>query len=283
LKVVLFCGGQGLRMRDIAGAGADLPKPMVMLGARPLLWHLMKYYAYWGHKDFILCLGYKGATIKKFFAEYEEWISNNFVVAGNGGKIELLSRDLQDWRITLVDTGAEANIGERLVAVKPLLKDEDVFLANYSDALTNCPLPSVIDRLHATSAVGACMVVRPNISLHFMHHNAAGLVTGVLTPEQADFWINGGFFAFRQEIFDYIRPGEELVEQPFARLIEAGKLAALSFKGFWRSCDTFKDLRTLESLLVQGPAPWELWRLTPSAVELQPVEQSAHLVLDPAE
>jgi len=283
LKVVLFCGGQGLRMRDITGVGADLPKPMVMLGARPLLWHLMKYYAYWGHKDFILCLGYKGATIKKFFAEYEEWISNDFVVAGNGSKMELLSRDLQDWRITLVDTGAEANIGERLVAVKPLLKDEDIFLANYSDALTNCALPSVIDRLDATGAVGACMVVRPNISLHFMHHDTAGLVTGVLTPEQADVWINGGFFAFRQEIFDYIRPGEELVEQPFARLIEAGKLAALSFKGFWRACDTFKDLRTLESLLTQGPAPWELWRLAPGAAEIKPVEQSAQLVLDPAE
>jgi len=283
LKVVLFCGGQGLRMRDITGVGADLPKPMVMLGARPLLWHLMKYYAYWGHKDFILCLGYKGTTIKKFFAEYEEWISNDFVVAGNGNKMELLSRDLQDWRITLVDTGAEANIGERLVAVKPLLKDEEVFLANYSDALTNCALPSVIDRLGATGAVGACMVVRPNISLHFMHHDAAGLVTGVLTPEQADVWINGGFFAFRREIFDYIRPGEELVEQPFTRLIEAGKLAAMSFKGFWRACDTFKDLRTLENLLTQGPAPWELWRLAPGAATLNPVEPPAQLVLDPAE
>ena len=283
MKVVLFCGGQGLRMRDITGVGADLPKPMVMLGARPLLWHLMKYYAYWGHKDFILCLGYKGTTIKKFFAEYEEWISNDFVVAGHGNKMELLSRDLQDWRITLVDTGADANIGERLVAVQPLLKDEEVFLANYSDALTNCALPSVIDRLGVTGAVGACMVVRPNISLHFMHHDAAGLVTGVMTSEQADIWINGGFFAFRREIFDYIRPGEELVEQPFTRLIEAGKLAALSFKGFWRACDTFKDLRTLETLLMQGPAPWELWRLAPGPAALNPVEPPAQLVLDPAE
>lgn len=281
MKVVLFCGGQGLRMRDITGVGADLPKPMVMLGARPILWHLMKYYAYWGHKDFILCLGYKGATIKKFFAQYEEWISNDFVVAGNGSKMELLSRDLQDWRITLVDTGAETNIGERLVAVKPLLKDEDTFLANYSDALTNCALPSVIGRLDATGAVGACLAVRPNISLHFMRYDAAGLVKGVMTPEDADIWVNGGFFAFRREIFDHIRPGEELVEQPFARLIEAGKLAALPFKGFWRACDTFKDLRTLESLLAQGPAPWELWRLAPGAAK-QPVEP-AQLVLDPAE
>lgn len=283
MKVVLFCGGQGLRMRDITGAGTDLPKPMVMLGARPILWHLMKYYAHWGHKDFILCLGYKGATIKKFFAQYEEWISNDFVVQGNGSRVELLSRDLEDWRITLVDTGIKANIGERLLAVKPLLEEEDVFLANYSDALTNCPLPSVIDRLASSGAVGACMVVRPNISLHFMHYDADGLVTGVLTPEEADVWVNGGFFAFRREIFDHIRPGEELVEQPFARLIEAGKLAALPYKGFWRSCDTFKDLSTLESLLAQGPAPWELWRLAACAPKSKPIERPAQLVLEPAE
>lgn len=283
MKVVLFCGGQGLRMRDITGAGDDFPKPMVMLGARPMLWHLMKYYAHFGHKDFILCLGYKGTTIKKFFAHYDEWISNDFVVNGIGGKMELLSRDLEDWRITLVDTGAESNIGERLLAVKHLLRDEDVFLANYSDALSNCAVPAVIDRLETTGAIAACLAVRPNISLHFIQYDARGLVKGVLTPEDADVWINGGFFAFRREIFDYIRAGEELVEQPFARLIEAGKLAALPFKGFWRSCDTFKDLRTLEGLLGQGPAPWELWRLASQGSELKSAERPTHLALNPAE
>ena len=272
MKVVLFCGGQGLRMR---GGNNDLPKPMVPLGPRPILWHLMKYYAHFGHTEFILCLGYKGATIKEFFAGYQEWISNDFVLSGGGTRLELLKRDMDDWRITLVDTGLHANIGERLVAVRPFLKDDEMFLANYSDGLTDCPLPAITERLSTTDAVAACMIARPNFSLHLVHHAESGLVNGVLDADQADLWINAGFFAFRQEIFDYIHPGEELVLEPFSRLIAARKLAAYPYSGFWRCCDTFKDLQTLESLLARGPAPWELWRqpagpqrqLAPAAAE----------------
>jgi glucose-1-phosphate cytidylyltransferase len=258
MKVVLFCGGQGLRMRG--GGNDDLPKPMVPLGTRPIVWHLMKYYAHFGHTDFILCLGHKGATIKEFFVHYQEWISNDFVLSSAGGSIELLKRDMENWRVTLVDTGLDATIGERLLAVRPYLRGDEIFLANYSDGLTDCPLPSVIDRLRSTQAIGACMVVRPSISLHFVHHDPDGLVTEVLDAEQADTWVNAGFFAFRQEIFDHMHPGEELVEEPFQRLIAGRKLAALPYRGFWRCCDTFKDLQTLESLLARGPAPWELWR-----------------------
>jgi glucose-1-phosphate cytidylyltransferase len=257
MKVVLFCGGQGTRMRSSPN---DLPKPLVPLGTRPVLWHLMKYYAHWGHKDFILCLGYKGAAIKEFFIQYQEWISNDCVLSDGGTNVELLRHDMKDWRITLVDTGIDACIGERLMAVRPFLEKERVFLANYSDGLTDCPLPDIINRLEETRAVGACMIVRPNISLHFVHHAPDGLVTGVQSAEQADSWINAGFFTFRREIFDYIRLGEELVLEPFQRLIEARKLAALPYGGFWRCCDTFKDLQTLEGLLSRGPGPWELWR-----------------------
>jgi glucose-1-phosphate cytidylyltransferase len=238
---------------------------MVQLGTRPILWHLMKYYAHFGHTDFILCLGYKGATIKEFFAGYQEWISNDFVLTKGGSRLELLKRDMDDWRITLVDTGMDANIGERLVAVRPFLEGEHTFLANYSDGLSDCPLPLITDRLESTGAVGACMVARPNISLHQVRYDANGLVRDVVEPERADLWINAGFFAFRQEIFDYIRPGEELVLEPFRRLIAERKLAALPYEGFWRCCDTFKDLQMLDSLLSRGPAPWELWRHKPVA------------------
>jgi glucose-1-phosphate cytidylyltransferase len=258
MKVVLFCGGQGLRLR---GAGNDdLPKPLVPLGTRPILWHLMKYYAHWGHKDFILCLGHKGEAIKEFFVKYQEWTSNDFVLTDGGREIKLLRRDMEDWRITLVDTGAALSIGERLLAVRSHLEGEAVFLANYSDGLTDCPLPAILGRLEQTRAVGAFMVVRPNISLHFVQYGNNGVVTDVLDAEQADSWVNAGFFAFRQEIFDYMEPGEELVEEPFQRLIAARKLAALPYTGFWRCCDTFKDLQTLENFLNRGPAPWELWK-----------------------
>jgi len=259
MKVVLFCGGQGLRMRA-DGVGNDLPKPMVPLGPRPILWHLMKYYAHFGHREFILCLGYKGATIKEFFATYQEWISNDFVLNGAGSRLNLLKRDMDDWRVTLVDTGYDANVGERLVAVRDFLEDDEMFLANYSDGLTDCPVQPIVDHLTRTGAVGACMVARPNISLHMVNHAPDGLVREVLDPDQANLWINAGFFAFRREIFDYIRPGEELVLEPFSRLIAAGKLAAHPYTGFWRACDTFKDLHQLQSLLARGPAPWEVWR-----------------------
>jgi glucose-1-phosphate cytidylyltransferase len=263
MKVVLFCGGQGLRMR---GTGAsplpvnDMPKPMVSLGTRPILWHLMKYYAHFGHTDFILCLGHRGATIKEFFAGYQEWISNDFVLSGGGARLELLKRDMDDWRVTLVDTGQDSNIAERLVLVRNFLRGEDTFLCNYSDGLTDCPVDSITSLLDRTDAVAACMIARPNASFHFVRRGESGLVESVVDAAQADLWINAGFFAFRQEIFDYIKAGEELVNEPFSRLIAAGKLAAHPYHGFWRCCDTFKDLQTLESLLAKGPAPWEVWR-----------------------
>lgn len=260
MKVVLFCGGQGLRMRDLSSSGGDIPKPMVQLGPRPILWHLMKYYAHYGHKDFILCLGYKGDVIKEFFASYKEWISNDFVLSG-GARIDLLRRDMDDWRVTLVDTGFDANIGERLLAVREHVRGEDVFLANYSDGLTDCPIEAITDQLERTGAVGACMLARPSISLHMVTYNSDGLIKDVMDPDRLDMWINAGFFAFRQNIFDYIDPGDELVEQPFRRLIAANKLAAYPYSGFWRCCDTFKDLQNLQSLLAKGQAaPWQPWK-----------------------
>jgi glucose-1-phosphate cytidylyltransferase len=257
MKVVLFCGGQGLRMR---GGLDDLPKPMMPLGNRPILWHLMKYYAHWGHTDFILCLGYKNTAIKEFFVSYKEWISNDFVLSHGGTHLELLRRDMADWRVTLLDTGLEASIGERLLIAKPFLDGEKVFLANYSDGLTDCSLPAIIDRLRQRDAVGACMIARPNVSFHLVEHEPDGVVSSIRDVRHANAWVNAGFFAFRHEIFDYLHPGEDLVIEPFERLIQARKLVGLPYEGFWRCCDTFKDLQTLDNLLTRGPAPWELWR-----------------------
>jgi glucose-1-phosphate cytidylyltransferase len=257
MKVVLFCGGRGLRMR---GGADDVPKPMVTLGTRPILWHLMKYYAHWGHTDFILCLGYKSTSIKTFFANYQEWVSNDFILSNGGRNMELLHRDTDDWRITLVETGLDASIGERLLAVRPFVENEPAFLANYSDGLTDCPLPAVIDQLDETGAIGSFMIVQPNLSLHFVNRGPSGLVTGVVDAKEGGTWINAGFFALRPEIFDYMKPGEDLVVEPFERLINARKLAALPYYGFWRCCDTFKDHQTLENLHARGRAPWEVWR-----------------------
>jgi glucose-1-phosphate cytidylyltransferase len=264
MKVVLFCGGLGLRMRD---AGHDLPKPMMPLGERPLIWHLMKYYAHWGHKDFILCLGYKGAAIKEYFVRYNEWLSNDFTLSGGGRDMKLLRRDIEDWRITFVDTGLNATIGERLLAVRRFVENEPMFLANYSDGLSDCPLPDVIDRLQETRGTAVCMTAPTPSSLHFVRH-ANGIVTDIADAGKSNAWINAGFFAFRPDIYDVLGPGEELVHQPFERLIAARKLAAFPHTGFWRCCDTAKDLQALEDLLARGQAPWEVWRTPPARMDM---------------
>jgi glucose-1-phosphate cytidylyltransferase len=261
MKVVLFCGGLGTRLRDYS---EKIPKPLVPLGYRPILWHVMKYYAHFGHTDFILCLGYKGDAIKEYFLNYDECLSNDFVLSNGARSVELLRKDIEDWRITFVDTGISSNIGERLKAVEPFLAGEEMFLANYSDGLSDFPLPTLIDEFRRSNSVGTFLSVRPNYSFHFVSRAPDGTVLGVDNVIAANAWINGGYFVFRHEIFDYMRKGEELVEQPFQRLIEARKLMAHDYDGFWRCVDTFKDLQSLEQLYSQGKAPWEVWHNEPA-------------------
>lgn len=256
MKVVLFCGGLGTRLRDYS---EKIPKPLVPLGYRPILWHVMKYYAHYGHNDFILCLGYKSDAIKEYFLNYNECLSNDFILSKGARKIDMLRKDIEDWRITFVDTGISANIGERLRAVEPFLEGEKMFLANYSDGLTDFPLPTLINAFKQQDAVATFLAVRPNFSFHFVNRAPDGKVMSVDNVIAANAWINGGYFVLRREIFDYMRPGEELVEEPFQRLIEAGKLTAHNYEGFWRSVDTFKDLQAVEAYYAQGNAPWEVW------------------------
>jgi glucose-1-phosphate cytidylyltransferase len=257
MKVVLFCGGLGLRMRDYS---ENIPKPIVNIGYRPILWHIMKYYAHFGHKDFILCLGYRGDVIKNYFLNYNECLSNDFVLSRGGKRLEVLNSDIQDWKITFVDTGAEANIGERLKAVQKHLAGQEVFLANYSDSLTDFYLPNLIDYFHQREKVGALLCVKPNMSYHFVSLKDGGLVEGIRDISQTTIWINGGYFIFTQSIFQYLRDGEELVSKPFQRLIEKGQLIGYTYDGFWKSMDTFKDKQQLEDLYVKGKAPWEVWK-----------------------
>jgi glucose-1-phosphate cytidylyltransferase len=254
MKVVLFCGGLGTRL---GGVDDDAPKPMVKIGYRPLLWYVMKYYAHYGHKDFILCLGYKADLIKKYFREYDESVSNNFTM--EGGEIALESRDIDDWRITFVDTGLKANVGMRLKAVEPYLEGEEMFLANYSDGLSNVHLPTMIDNFAKTDHVGSFMAVKPSQSFHVVQMEPDGLVDSIRPVWETDITINGGYFVFRKEIFRYMKEGEELVEEPFRRLIRERKLIGYRHDGFW-CMDTFKDHQELTDLHRQGDPPWEIWK-----------------------
>jgi glucose-1-phosphate cytidylyltransferase len=255
MKVVLFCGGQGMRLR---GYSDDVPKPMVEIGTRPILWHLMKYYAHFGHKDFILCLGYKGNRIKDYFLHYDEAVSNDFVWSQGGKKIQFMNRDIDDWTISFVETGANATIGERLKAVEPYLKGEEVFLANYGDGLSDLPLSQMLETFRQSSAIASLLLVQPTRSFDIVNTSSGGMVTDVRALSGSEIWINGGFFVMRNEILRYIRPGEELVREPFQRLIEEQALLAYKYTGFWQCMDTFKDKQRLEDLN-HGGAPWKVW------------------------
>ncbi len=258
MKVVLFCGGLGLRIRD----AEDVPKPMVQIGYRPVLWHVMKYYAHYGHKDFILCLGHRADAIKKYFLDYNECASNDFVLSGGGKKVELFNSDIDDWRITFADTGINSNIGQRLKAVEKYLDGEEEFLANYSDGLTDVHLPTQIEHFHTHKKIASFLCVKPNLSYHMvgLHGGKASLVAGIHPINNGSVRINGGYFILNRRIFDYIHPGEELVLEPFQRLIDEEQLIGYSYDGFWAGMDTFKDKQQLEGLFSSGEAPWAVWK-----------------------
>src|SRR5699024_877928 len=256
MKVVLFCGGLGMRIRDYS---EKVPKPMIKLGYRPLLWNVMKYYAHFGHKDFILCLGYKGDYIKRYFVEYKEYTSNNFVLNNGGSEVELLNSDLDDWNITFVDTGMASNIGQRLMKVRPYLEGESTFLANYSDGLTDLPLNMMIDEFHRVDKIGSFMTYQPTQSFHVVNVAGNGIVNGISPISKSGLWINAGHFIFRQDFFDYIEDGEELVAEPFQRLIKMKQLYGYRYDGFWTAMDTFKDKQLLDRMKAEGRTPWRVW------------------------
>ena len=257
MKVVLFCGGLGMRIRD---HGENVPKPMINIGSRPVLWHIMKYYAHYGHKDFILCLGHRADFIKDYFLRYDECVSNDFVLTEGGKHVELIKSDIQDWRITFADTGMDSNIGQRLRCAEKYLGDDEVFLANYADGLTDFHLPRLIEHFNARNKTAAFLSIKPNLSYHFVTANSAGVVTEVHDIHKSDLRINGGYYIFKREIFEYIGPQDELVCEPFQRLIERQELLAMNYGGFFATMDTFKDKQYLDGLCSSGNAPWEVWK-----------------------
>ena len=257
MKVVLFCGGLGTRLREHSDT---IPKPLVTVGYRPIIWHLMRYYAHYGHKDFVLCLGYRGDMIREYFLNYRDCMSSDFTLTLGDGSTRLLNGDTQDWRITFVDTGMHANLGMRLSRVRHLLQGEPMFLANYSDGLSDLDLGAAVADFERSDATASFLAVRPAQSFHTVAVGADGVVQRIESMSRADVWVNGGFFCLRPAIFEAMREGEELVEQPFQRLMAQGKLRARRHEGFWAAMDTFKDKITLDRLEAQGKCPWMVWR-----------------------
>lgn len=254
MKVVLFCGGLGTRIREYK---EGVPKPMIPLGQQPILHHVMQYYADYGHHDFVLCLGYKASAIKEFFLNFRPQTYADCVVSDGGRQVQMLGEIGRDWRVSLIDTGIWRNIGERLWAIRDHVRDEPMFLANYSDGLSNVDLDDMVARFEASDKLGCFLAVRPPLTYHLADIDDEGAVREFRTSDRSDIWINGGYFLFRPEIFDYMREGEELVIEPFGRLIAENKLMAYKHEGFWRSMDTLRDWQALEEMVERGDMPWK--------------------------
>lgn len=265
MKVVLFCGGLGTRLREHSDT---VPKPLVNIGYRPILWHLMRYYAHFGHREFILCLGYRGDMIREYFLNYRKEMTNDFTLHTGAGRVELHGRDLDDWRVTFVDTGLHSNIGQRLLRVREHVQDEDVFLANYADGLSDIPLDRQVERFLDSGMIADFASVRSAQSFHVVQSDQDGLVSALGLSPQQELWINGGFFVLRPEVFDYIEEGEDLVEEPFFRLIERRRLSTFKWDGFWKCMDTYKDKITYDRMEARGECPWNM--LSPAGSTRRP-------------
>lgn len=253
MKVILFCGGMGTRIREFT---ETIPKPMIPLGQRPILWHIMDYYASYGHRDFVLCLGYKANSIKEFFLNHNPQLYADLVVSSFGEKVEVLGQPTDDWRVTLIDTGVWRNIGSRLYAVRHHVQNEEIFCANYSDGLTDLNLDDMLAKFRASGKIGCFLAVRPMLTFHLADIDAQGQVRDFVSSERNEMWMNAGYFLFRPQIFDYMKDGEELVVEPFQRLIADNQLMAYRYDGFFRTMDTLRDRQVLEDLTEQGSPPW---------------------------
>ena len=256
MKVVLFCGGLGTRLREHS---ETIPKPMVEIGYRPIIWHLMKYYAYFGHKEFILCLGYRGDYIKQYFLGYDECLSNNFVLSNGGKDIRLYNSDISDWKISFIDTGLNSNIGQRLRAVEPYLEGDEVFFANYADGLTDLYLSEQLAHFHKHGKIASMLCVKPSQTFDVLSMGPDSYVADMEPVSKADLWINGGFFIFKKDIFTHIQEGEELVREPFQRLIARNELIGYRHRGFWACMDTVKEKIMFDTMYNSGIMPWVVW------------------------
>jgi glucose-1-phosphate cytidylyltransferase len=279
MKVVIFCGGLGMRLREYA---ENIPKPMVPIGYRPVLWHVMKYYAHFGHKDFILCLGYRSDAVKQYFLHYDECVSNDFSLSKGGKDLQLFNSDIHDWNITFAETGMHSNIGQRLKAVEKYLQGEEVFLANYADSLTDLDLRKLIEFSKEHGKIATCISAKPNLTYHVVGAQQDGIVSEIKAIRDTDLRINGGYFVLRQEIFKYMRDGEELVLEPFQRLIREKQLMAHEHNGFYASMDTFKDKQQLDDMYARGDAPWVVWKSAPPQLSDADSGSSKSSTPDPA-
>jgi glucose-1-phosphate cytidylyltransferase len=258
MKVVIFCGGLGTRLREET---EFRPKPMVPIGDRPILWHIMKIYAHYGHKDFILCLGYKGEVIKDYFRNYQWNTSDVTLRLGARPQIKYHSQhDEEDWSVTLVDTGRETMTGGRLGRVLRFI-DEDTFLLTYGDGLISSDINASIAFHHQHQKAVTLTAVQPAGRFGDLEINGHTVSAFKEKTEKQTGFINGGFFVMNKRIGAYLSGDSCVLEQePLTRLAAEGQIAAFAHTGFWQCMDTYREQQLLSGLWASGRAPWKVWQ-----------------------
>ena len=260
MKVIILCGGYGTRIRDVAD---NIPKPMISVGGVPILWHIMKYYAYFGHHEFTLCLGYKSNVIKDFFLNYEALTRDFTISLGSSKSIEFHTEHTEsNWKVTLAETGLDAMTGARLKRVQKYVADEENFMLTYGDGVGDVDLDKLLEFHRAHGKILTVTGVRPPGRFGELVSAANGQVTEFNEKPQATGGrISGGFFVCRREIVDYLEDRQDLVfeQQPLRQLVKDGQMMVFEHDGFWQPMDTHREYQLLNSLVESGKAPWMIW------------------------
>jgi glucose-1-phosphate cytidylyltransferase len=257
MKVVILCGGYGSRIRDVAD---NIPKPMVPIGRYPILWHIMKHYASFGFKDFVLCLGYKGEVIRDFFLNYETHARDSTVVLGSGGGVRFHGEhDAPDWRVTLAETGQRALTGARIRKIQKYIGADEQFMLTYGDGVSDIDIARLMECHMAHGRILTVTGVRPPGRFGELMAGEDGVVVEFNEKPQATAGrISGGFFVCRREIFDYLDDREDLVfeQEPMSRLVADRQLCLYPHDGFWQPMDTSREYQLLNAIYSAGNAPW---------------------------
>jgi glucose-1-phosphate cytidylyltransferase len=256
---VILCGGKGMRLREYTEA---IPKVLVEVGGKPIIWHIMKGYARFGHTEFVLALGYLGDRIKEYFLDYHSWRRRDMRLhLGNGNVPELLGDNREDWSITFANTGLETNTGGRIKRLEPYLAD-DLFFATYGDGVSDIDLRTLLEFHRSHGRVATVSVVQPRLTLGVLDVDGQQRVTRFEEKPLMNGWVNGGFFVFDRRIFGFLDDQTDLERECLVRLADAGQLMAYQHHGFWACMDTYKDNVDLNAAWACGRAPWRTWEET---------------------
>ena len=260
MKVVILCGGQGTRLREET---EFRPKPLVLVGDRPVVWHIMKLFSNAGLREFVLCLGYRGNMIKEYFLNYEAMPNDFTICLGKQNSIDYHdAHQEQDFRVSLAETGLNTMTGGRLKRVARYI-DSDTFMLTYGDGLADVDIPALLDFHRSHGKIGTVTTVRPVSRFGILDVEGDGSVSKFAEKPQADGWASAGFFVFNRKIFDYLEDESDdciLERRPLERLSADGELMAYRHDGFFFAMDTFREYQYLNELWANGNAPWKLWK-----------------------